>query len=113
MSYLKIEIFFLNCLLRVIMIMVPTSRVTIDSYNFRVKFGVPLDQVCCIHDDIPGPLLILILKINKEGPYKKDIFRAPGHQSNMKKLIHFLQVSDLTIVKLSITNSSNLVNLSN
>ncbi|XP_035228361.1 rho GTPase-activating protein 20-like [Stegodyphus dumicola] len=55
----------------------------------KVKFGVILDQVC--KHDIPGPLLILILKLNKEGPYKKDVFRAPGHQGNMKKLIHFLQ----------------------
>ncbi|GFY75989.1 rho GTPase-activating protein 20 [Trichonephila inaurata madagascariensis] len=55
----------------------------------KVKFGVPLDQVC--KHDIPGPLLILILKLNKEGPIKKDVFRAPGHQGNMKKLIHFLQ----------------------
>ena len=62
----------------------------------RVKFGVSLDQVCYIHNDIPGPLLILILKLNKEGPYKKDVFRAPGHQANMKKLIHFLQVGSLT-----------------
>ena len=34
---------------------------------------------------------MLILKLNKEGPYKKDVFRAPGHQANMKKLVHFLQ----------------------
>lgn len=81
---------------------------------FRVKFGAPLDEVC--KNDIPGPLLvrftslsqisylsdnpiqtlsslfqILILKLNKEAPYKKDVFRAPGHQGSMKKLIHFLQ----------------------
>lgn len=31
------------------------------------------------------------MKLNKEAPHKKDIFRAPGHQGNMKKLIHFLQ----------------------
>lgn len=36
-------------------------------------------------------LQILILKLNKEGPYRKDVFRAPGHHGNMKKLIHFLQ----------------------
>ncbi|CAG0880454.1 unnamed protein product [Darwinula stevensoni] len=54
-----------------------------------VKFGVPLEDVC--RNDIPGPLLVMILRVNKEGPYKKDIFRAPGHQGNMKKLIHFLQ----------------------
>merc|ERR1719412_869303 len=55
----------------------------------KVKFGVPLDQVC--KKDIPGPLLVMLLKLNKEGPYKKDVFRVPGHQGNMKKLIHFLQ----------------------
>ena len=33
----------------------------------------------------------MLLKINKEGPYKKDVFRAPGHQGNTRKLIHFLQ----------------------
>ncbi|XP_021966911.1 uncharacterized protein LOC110862067 isoform X2 [Folsomia candida] len=55
----------------------------------KVKFGVPLEEVC--KNDIPGPLLILILKLNKEAPYKKDVFRAPGHQGSMKKLIHFLQ----------------------
>lgn len=55
----------------------------------KVKFGVPLDEVC--KNDIPGPLLVLILKLNKEAPLRKDIFRAPGHQGAMKKLIHFLQ----------------------
>ena len=33
----------------------------------------------------------MLLRINKEGPYKKDVFRAPGHQGNTRKLIHFLQ----------------------
>ena len=56
---------------------------------FRVKFGVPLTQVC--KHDIPGPLLVMLLKLNKEGPFKKDVFRAPGHQGNMKKLIHYVQ----------------------
>ncbi|XP_043267255.1 uncharacterized protein RhoGAP71E isoform X2 [Venturia canescens] len=59
----------------------------------KVKFGVPLDEVC--KNDIPGPLLVLILKLNKEAPMKKDVFRAPGHQGNMKKLIHFLQTGRL------------------
>lgn len=63
-----------------------------DHYHIeRVKFGVPLDQVCAVNRDIPGPLLVLILKLNKEAPLKKDVFRAPGHQANMKKLVHFLQ----------------------
>lgn len=51
---------------------------------------MPFDQIC--KPDIPGPLLVLILKLNKEGPHKQDVFRAPGHQANMKKLIHFLEV---------------------
>ncbi|XP_022253648.1 rho GTPase-activating protein 20-like [Limulus polyphemus] len=55
----------------------------------RIHFGVPLEQVC--KDDIPAPLLVLILKLNKEGPYKKDIFRAPGHHKKVKKLIQFLK----------------------
>lgn len=59
----------------------------------KVKFGVPFDQIC--KPDIPGPLLVLILKLNKEGPNKRDVFRAPGHQANMKKLIHFLQAGRL------------------
>ncbi|XP_058789264.1 uncharacterized protein LOC131663139 isoform X2 [Phymastichus coffea] len=59
----------------------------------KVKFGVPLDEVC--KNDIPGPLLVLILKLNKEAPLRKDVFRAPGHQGNMKKLIHFLQTGRL------------------
>ena len=38
---------------------------------------------------------MMLLKLNKEGPFKKEVFRAPGHQASMKKLIHFLQqVSD-------------------
>ncbi|XP_054159186.1 uncharacterized protein LOC128957448 isoform X2 [Oppia nitens] len=57
----------------------------------KVKFGTPLESVCGAHNDIPGPLLVMILKLNKEAPFKKDVFRAPGHQANMKKLIHFLQ----------------------
>lgn len=59
----------------------------------KVKFGVPLDEVC--KNDIPGPLLVLILKLNKEAPSRKDVFRAPGHQGSMKKLIHFLQTGHL------------------
>lgn len=35
------------------------------------------------------------MKLNKEAPLRKDVFRAPGHQGNMKKLIHFLQTGRL------------------
>ena len=41
----------------------------------------------------------MLLKLNKEGPFKKDVFRAPGHQGNMRKLIHFLQQVSLYYVK--------------
>ncbi|XP_012230307.1 unconventional myosin-IXa-like isoform X2 [Linepithema humile] len=58
-----------------------------------VKFGIPLDEVC--KNDIPGPLLVLILILNKEAPFVKNIFRAPGHQGNVKKLIHILQTGQL------------------
>ncbi|XP_068619895.1 uncharacterized protein RhoGAP71E isoform X3 [Battus philenor] len=54
----------------------------------KVKFGVPLHEVC--KDDIPGPLL--------EAPLRRDVFRAPGHQGAMKKLIHFLQTGRLVNV---------------
>ncbi|XP_065158142.1 uncharacterized protein [Atheta coriaria] len=59
----------------------------------KVKFGVPLEEVC--KNDIPAPLLVLILKLNKEAPYRKDVFRAPGNQGAMKKLTHFLQTGRL------------------
>lgn len=62
----------------------------------KVKFGVPLEEVC--KNDIPGPLLVLILKLNKEAPQRKDVFRAPGHVAAMKKLIHFLQQGRLVNV---------------
>lgn len=63
----------------------------------RVKFGIPLDQVC--KTDLPGPLLMMLLKLNKEGPFKKEVFRAPGHQGSMRKLIHFLQQGRLVNIQ--------------
>ena len=33
----------------------------------------------------------MLLKINKEGPFKKDVFRAPGQVLDIRKLTHFLQ----------------------
>lgn len=41
---------------------------------------------------------VLILKLNKEAPLRRDVFRAPGHQGAMKKLIHFLQTGRLVNV---------------
>lgn len=40
-------------------------------------------------------LQVLILILNKEAPFVKNIFRAPGHQGNVKKLIHILQTGQL------------------
>ncbi|XP_077530835.1 rho GTPase-activating protein 20-like [Haemaphysalis longicornis] len=62
----------------------PSSRLE------RVKFGVPLEQLCKDSGDLPAPLLVLMLCLNKEAPRKKDVFRAPGHQGNARKLAHFL-----------------------
>lgn len=38
------------------------------------------------------------MKLNKEAPLRRDVFRAPGHQGAMKKLIHFLQTGRLVNV---------------
>lgn len=62
----------------------------------KVKFGVSLSEVC--KNDIPSALLVLILKLNKEAPLRKDVFRAPGNVSAMKNLIHFLQSGRLVNV---------------
>jgi len=63
----------------------------------RVKFGAPLEQVC--KPDLPGPLLMMLLKLNKEGPFKKEVFRAPGHAQSMRKLVHFLQQGRLVNIQ--------------
>ncbi|SPP89736.1 uncharacterized protein LOC117591248 isoform X2 [Drosophila guanche] len=74
---------------------------TAPAYPYRlekVKFGVSLEEVCKHNNSIPAPLLVLILKLNKESPNRRDVFRAPGHQGAMKKLIHFLQAGRLVNV---------------
>ncbi|XP_015042555.2 uncharacterized protein LOC108150872 isoform X4 [Drosophila miranda] len=74
---------------------------TAPAYPYRlekVKFGVSLEEVCKHNNNIPAPLLVLILKLNKESPNRRDVFRAPGHQGAMKKLIHFLQAGRLVNV---------------
>ncbi|GMR36512.1 hypothetical protein PMAYCL1PPCAC_06707 [Pristionchus mayeri] len=55
----------------------------------KVKFGVPINEAF-LHD-IPATLLVLLLKVNKEGPSKKDIWRAPGNQAHVRKLSHIMQ----------------------
>lgn len=77
---------------------------------FRVKFGVPVSEA--FSNDIPATLLVspsgflqllasfhsnyipsqvLLLKVNKQGPMKKDIWRAPGNQAHVRKLIRVMQ----------------------
>lgn len=48
-----------------------------------MKFGVPISEAFA--HDIPATLLVLLLKVNKEGPYKKDIWRAPGNQQQVQR----------------------------
>ncbi|KRZ72758.1 hypothetical protein T10_3836, partial [Trichinella papuae] len=55
----------------------------------KVKFGVPASEAF-LHD-IPATLLVLLLRVNKLGPLKKDIWRAPGNQAHVRKLIHIMQ----------------------
>jgi len=57
----------------------------------KVKFDVSLKQVCKQGGGLPGPLLLMLIKMNKEGPYKKGIFRTPGHQDSVRKLIRLLK----------------------
>lgn len=35
------------------------------------------------------------MKLNREGPFKKDVFRAPGNQASVKELINFLQTGTI------------------
>ncbi|KRZ57662.1 hypothetical protein T02_8612, partial [Trichinella nativa] len=55
----------------------------------KVKFGVPASEAFA--HDIPATLLVLLLRVNKLGPLKKDIWRAPGNQAHVRKLIHIMQ----------------------
>ncbi|CAI5442243.1 unnamed protein product [Caenorhabditis angaria] len=62
---------------------------TSDDHRYRgriekVKFGVPINEAFA--HDIPATLLMLLLKVNKDGPTKKDIWRAPGNQAQVRKL---------------------------
>lgn len=76
-----------------------------------MKFGVPLVDVCSVHNDLPSLLLMMILKMNKEAPYKKDVFRAPGNHANMRKLMKFLQVKFFNFFKKRNKNPLNFLPL--
>lgn len=63
---------------------------------------------------------MLLLKVNKQGPVKKDIWRAPGNQSHVRKLIHVMQHGRLvnidnfsvytaaSVIKVSFESNKNL-----
>ena len=49
----------------------------------------------------------MLLKLNKEGPFKKDVFRAPGHQVCSK----FIEKIDRVSLR-EITTFGNVINSS-
>ena len=50
---------------------------------------------------------MMLLELNKKGPFKRDVFRAPGHQGNMKKLMHFLQQVNYVSIIIKATSKHN------
>ncbi|KAI1715344.1 rhoGAP domain-containing protein [Ditylenchus destructor] len=74
----------------------------------KVKFGVPIAEA--FSHDIPATLLVLLLKINKEGPLKKDIWRAPGNQAQVRKLSHIMQHGRLVnISNISVYTAASVI----
>nr|CDJ81417.1 RhoGAP domain containing protein [Haemonchus contortus] len=74
----------------------------------KVKFGVPINEAFA--HDIPATLLVLLLKVNKEGPQKKDIWRAPGNQAQVRKLSHIMQHGRLVnIANFSVYTAASVI----
>uniref|UniRef100_A0AC34QBM8 Rho-GAP domain-containing protein n=1 Tax=Panagrolaimus sp. JU765 TaxID=591449 RepID=A0AC34QBM8_9BILA len=74
----------------------------------KVKFGVPIAEA--FSHDIPATLLVLLLKVNKEGPLKKDIWRAPGNQAQVRKLSHIMQHGRLVnISNISVYTAASVI----
>uniref|UniRef100_A0A914H5J5 Rho-GAP domain-containing protein n=1 Tax=Globodera rostochiensis TaxID=31243 RepID=A0A914H5J5_GLORO len=74
----------------------------------KVKFGVPVNEAFC--PDIPATLLVLLLKVYKEGPLKKDIWRAPGNQAQVRKLSHIMQHGRLVnISNISVYTAASVI----
>ncbi len=58
----------------------------------------------------PGVLQVLLLKVNKEGPLKKDIWRAPGNQAQVRKLAHVMQHGRLVnIANFSVYTAASVI----
>ncbi|KAI6183706.1 RhoGAP domain protein [Aphelenchoides bicaudatus] len=69
----------------------------------KVKFGVPIHEAF-VHD-IPATLLV-----NKEGPLKKDIWRAPGNQAQVRKLANIMQHGRLVnISNISVYTAASVI----
>ncbi|CAJ0581403.1 unnamed protein product, partial [Mesorhabditis spiculigera] len=74
----------------------------------KVKFGVPINEA--FTHDIPATLLVLLLKVNKEGPPKKDIWRAPGNQAQVRKLSNIMQHGRLVnIANFSVYTAASVI----
>ncbi|VDK85512.1 unnamed protein product [Litomosoides sigmodontis] len=74
----------------------------------KVKFGVPIEEAF-VHD-IPATLLVLLLKVHKDGPTKKDIWRAPGNQAQVRKLSHIMQHGRLVnIANFSVYTAASVI----
>ncbi len=53
---------------------------------------------------------VLLLKVNKEGPLKKGIWRAPGNQAQVRKLIHVMQHGRLVnIANFSVYTAASVI----
>ncbi|VDN03781.1 unnamed protein product [Thelazia callipaeda] len=74
----------------------------------KVKFGVPIEEAFA--HDIPATLLVLLLKVHKDGPTKKDIWRAPGNQAQVRKLSHIMQHGRLVnIANFSVYTAASVI----
>lgn len=53
---------------------------------------------------------MLLLKVNKEGPLKKDIWRAPGNQIQVRKLSAIMQQGRLVnISNISVYTAASVI----
>lgn len=72
----------------------------VDGYRGKiekVRFGTRIEDA--FPKEIPATLLVLLLKVNKEGPAKKDIWRAPGNHAQIRTLARHMR--DGTLVNIS------------
>ncbi|PAA80726.1 hypothetical protein BOX15_Mlig013813g2 [Macrostomum lignano] len=57
----------------------------------RLKFGVPLAEVCRVSGgSLPTPLCDLLVHVARDGVAVNDLFRRPGNPGDMKRIIRCL-----------------------